>query len=347
MPTIEVPVAASTDDCRVHWSGSAWSLTTVITDQLVGCPNASTIYKVGGGMRFLNINIPVGATIEEAHLIFTCSNSRSAVTVNTIIIGEKSASPDTFSDIANYQSRRGTIVNGANDDNITSHSVYWDNIGAWSYNHAYNSPDIKDIIQEIVNLPDWKGDGTDRIVLFWDDHAGRGTQSNDIQRIAASYDNSNLAEPVLHIEYSAGGGTAKTSAETGSGAEGLLLNAAAQRTEIAGGIDARQSLLASLIKSDGGSGVEQSLRTSYVAKLSADIGSGLEIRNLVVRLISGEGGHGVDTGAIPGQKSVIDEDGGLGYDALKVLIETSGAVSDMKLPGRQGHVKIPSKGVSL
>ncbi len=144
-----------------------------------------------------------------------------------------------------------------------------------------------------------------------------------------------------------GGATAKTSAETGAGAEGSALRAAMQRAESAGGADTRQSLLASLTRNENGTGVEQSLLSSLVARLAAETGSGIETRSLVARLVSSDVGHGVDTGVIPGLKSIFGNDGGIGYDALKALIGTSGAVSDMKLPGRQGQVKIPSKGVSL
>jgi hypothetical protein len=60
-----------------------------------------------------------------------------------------------------------------------------------------------------------------------------------------------------------------------------------------------------------------------------------------------DNGAGTDLAMIPGGKSNYGSDGGVGYDALKALLETPGAAADMKLPGRQGHVNIPSREVSL
>jgi hypothetical protein len=223
-------------------------------------------------------------------------------------------------------------------DPLTDAGIDWDT--AFSSIQWYNSPSINSIVQELV---DSYTISNDAIMFQIRDDIGSGSNYNGTR----TWDYDPTYAPKLHIEYTAGGPTVKTASETGSGVEGRLLRAAASRGETAGGTDTRQSLLASLIKSDSGSGVEQSLQTSSAAKLSAETGAGLETSYLVASLISGEAGHGVDTGAIPGQKSVIDEDTGLGYDALKALIGASGAVSDMKLPGRQGQVKIPSKGVNL
>jgi hypothetical protein len=119
------------------------------------------------------------------------------------------------------------------------------------------------------------------------------------------------------------------------------------RGETAGGTDIRQSLFASLVKNEVGTGVEQSLCTSFSAKLSADTGSGSDSAGLMAGLSTMESGMGVDVGWLAGLKSILSGDGGSGGDALKALIGTSGAVADMKLPGRQGQVTIPSKGVSL
>lgn len=106
----------------------------------------------------------------------------------------------------------------------------------------------------------------------------------------------------------AGGETARTSEEAGAG------------------VDSRLSLLAGLVRADTGGGSD-----------------GIQVRGLA----SGDVGLGADTGMIPGQKNLLSDDSGVGVDALKAIVGTSGAGSDMKLPGRQGHVTIPSKGVSL
>jgi hypothetical protein len=122
------------------------------------------------------------------------------------------------------------------------------------------------------------------------------------------------------------GGTEKTASDSGAGADGSSLLATIAKSESGGGLDSRLSFLASLARADTGSS-----------------GDGVTGRGLGLQ----DSGLGADTGMIPGMKSIFGGEGGIGYDALKALIETPGAGSDMKLPGRQGHVRIPSKGVSL
>jgi hypothetical protein len=210
-PTLNFQVGAATDNCSVSWSGSAWSLTTSATGQPVGRWSAGGA-KQGGGMRFLNINMLKGMNITTAYLTLRANDNYSATTINSVIIGEDVDDAATFSDIANYQGRRGTIVGGANDNNITTASVAWNNIGAWTLNSDYNSPEIKTIVQEINNRAGWAS-GND-MVIFWDDHAAAGTQSDSTVRRGYSYTGSTTYAPKLHIEYSAVAPTVTTQAAT-------------------------------------------------------------------------------------------------------------------------------------
>jgi len=206
-PTVEVSVVAQTDDCIVYNNASTpWLYSHTNANQFVGYYSATQL-KMGGGMRSLNVNIPTGATIENGTVLtLVCRFARDATVVNTEISGELSATPATFSNLANYQERRGLDVGGANDDNRTVAIVSWNNIGTWATGSTYSSPEIKAIIQEIVDLGTWLGDGTDDIVLFWDDHAGSSTVASSVVREAASLDDTTYDPPLLHIEYTAGGG---------------------------------------------------------------------------------------------------------------------------------------------
>ncbi len=203
MATVEVSVAASADDCRVRWNGSAWTLSLVDTEQTVGYSTA-TDFKVGGGMRFLDVNIPNGATITAAYLTLIARNNDANNTVNAVLIGEKSFAPATFSNITNYQGRRGTIVGGANDNNITSASVPWNGIAAITAGTPVNTPSIVTIVQEWADLAGRAGDGTDDMVVFLDDHAGSSTAATATYRRFSAQDHTTYAAPLLHIEYTAG-----------------------------------------------------------------------------------------------------------------------------------------------
>ncbi len=170
---------ATTDSCSIKFVNSAWNFRTDVTPGYVGYTSVSAS-KQGMGMRFRNITIPKGVRIDSAVLEFEAKHSLSLTTVNSYFTGEKTADAATFSTLANYQSRRGTVVGGATDDNITSAQVAWDNIEAFTAGVNYQSPDIKTIIQEIVDQADWASGNY--LCIFWDDHEGRSTPSNSRHR---------------------------------------------------------------------------------------------------------------------------------------------------------------------
>ena len=173
MPNLSIQVAASTDDCVVYYQSSTWviSLTQINLDP--GDLTVFSMYKLGGGMCFQNVAIPVGSVITAAYITLTPDQNQSGNTVKTRITGDKELNAATFSTIANYQSRRGTVVGGANNNNITTAQVAWDSIAAWTTDNAINSPDISTIIQEIINQSGWASGNA--LALFWDDHDGRSS----------------------------------------------------------------------------------------------------------------------------------------------------------------------------
>jgi hypothetical protein len=198
LPTLDIQVAASADDCYCYWNGSAWVFDYTYTLISSGYSSA-TIYKRGGGFRFDNVTVPKGRTIAAAYLRFTSGTSHSETTVNSKITGDKESDAAAFTTLADYQARRGTVVGGANNNYITSKQVNWNNIAAWTLDTPYNSPDISEIIQEIVNQAGWASGN--HLVLFWDDHDDLSTHAANTIRNADTYDNSTSKCAILHIEY--------------------------------------------------------------------------------------------------------------------------------------------------
>ncbi len=178
MATFNGVLKATTDTANVHKIGADWILNTQTSPLQVGYTGSSPLYN-GGGMRFRDITIPKGSNIDSAVLEFEAATTLSNTVVRSYLTGEKIADAAQFTTIANYQTRRGTVVGGANDDNITA-QVAWDGIPAFTDGVNYQSPDIKTIIQEIVDLADWISGNA--LVIFWDDHDGRGTQSSGVYR---------------------------------------------------------------------------------------------------------------------------------------------------------------------
>ncbi|MCH9697525.1 MAG: hypothetical protein K0U68_05405, partial [Gammaproteobacteria bacterium] len=146
--TFQAQVASGNDDAEqasdgtMDLSSSDLELTQESTNQIVG-------------MRFNNIKIPQGTTILEAYLDFTAKDGASGSSSLTFQ-GEKVADSVTFSTNSNDLST-------ANRPR-TSASVSW-SPAAWVASETYTSPDIKSVIQEIVNQGDWEGGNALSIIV--------------------------------------------------------------------------------------------------------------------------------------------------------------------------------------
>ena len=136
------------------------------------------------GLRFENLNIPNGATIEDAYIQFTSKNGDNANPRKLDIYGEDSDYPFSF---------------GTNDNNVsgrtkTSASVSW-YPEEWTGGNQ-SGPDqktiqIRSIIQEIVDRPGFSMDSPIAIII-----EGFG------MRVARSYEGDDQDAPELCIEFS-------------------------------------------------------------------------------------------------------------------------------------------------
>lgn len=194
-PVIDVGINTGPDDCRVHWNGSSWAISTTGTALAAGYLGPDNC-KVGAGLRFSGVTIPASAFIISSHISFRCPLDLAGSGANTRITGNKEVDPAAWSTIEDYQSRRGTVAGGADDTRITTARVDWDNIEDWYYPDWYSSPDISAVIQELV---DAHAPGNEAIALFWDDHDDRSVNN---LRNSYSCDNGGPTNaPMLHIEY--------------------------------------------------------------------------------------------------------------------------------------------------
>ena len=196
--TLDYQVTASADDIGVYWNGSAWATDgTGSAAQYVGYVS-SGVNKFGAGIRFTGVTIPAGATITSAYISIEAVGNYSLTTVNSYITGDKENNPATFSTLADYQARRGTVVGGANN-NYNTVQVAWNSIGSWTTDTWYNSPDISTIIQELVNA---HAPTNEAIALFWDDHNGGSTATANTYRRSYTFEQTgHVSGAKLHIEY--------------------------------------------------------------------------------------------------------------------------------------------------
>lgn len=135
------------------------------------------------GLRFHKVEVPVGATITNANIQFTVDETDTGVASLTIK-GHDTDNASSFSSTAHNLSGRST----------TSASVKW-NPPSWSDVGAaaadQRSPDIKAIVQEIVDRDGWS-QGNSLVIII----TGTGT------RTAEAYDGESSSAALLNIDYS-------------------------------------------------------------------------------------------------------------------------------------------------
>ena len=184
-------VTASTDDCNRRLDLSLFSLVSYIPAGSNGPFNL----KWGSGMRFLNITIPKGSTIDSAKLAFQANLTEIGTVARTRISAEDVDDAITFANDAGAFDTRWAARTTARMD--------WDGIPVWTQNVDYESPTtdgvttFASIIQEVIDRAGWAL-GND-IVIFWEDFDDRSDGS--AIRIADSWDNDAANAPELVITF--------------------------------------------------------------------------------------------------------------------------------------------------
>ena len=179
--TFETRVSASTDDAEESSTGSV-SLTSSDLE-LVFDSSLQTV-----GVRFTGLAIPAGAPITTAYIQFYTDEVQSEAT-NLTIRGQKALNATTFTSTSgNVSSRTSTTA-----------SVAWSNLPPWSLigeaGANQKTPELKSIVQEIVNQAGWAGGNAMAFVI-------RGTG----HRTAVAFNGIPAQAPVLHVEFGCPGG---------------------------------------------------------------------------------------------------------------------------------------------
>jgi hypothetical protein len=136
------------------------------------------------GLRFNSVSIPKGAIITKAYIQFTVDEKTNAG-CNLTIKGENIDHAPTFS----------TVNNNVSGRIKTSAGVNWVPLG-WTAvglaGAAQQTPDLKSIVQEIVNRSAW-GSGNSMAFII----AGTGNG----KRTAYSWESSGTKAAMLYVEY--------------------------------------------------------------------------------------------------------------------------------------------------
>lgn len=174
-------VNQGTDDAEERQSNGSMTLTGTL--QLIRATNDQYV-----GVRFQNLGIPQNATINSATLEFEVDSTNTAPTSLTIK-GEATGNSTTFTSSADNISTRSQ----------TTASVSWSSLPNLAADLKLASPDIKTVVQEIVNRSDWASGNAMAFIL-----SGSGTKNVE------SYDSEPAAAPLLRVRYSSNTATQKT-----------------------------------------------------------------------------------------------------------------------------------------
>lgn len=143
-------VSAGTDDAEEVLGTGNISLTGSTLD--LGESDINEYQAVG--FRFNNIALSQGQTITSASLNLT-GNGTSFGNLNLVVKGQKIANAPTFANTSGNISSRTT----------TTSSVNWSGIPSWSDGVEYTSPDLANVIQEVVNQGSWAANNSLALIV--------------------------------------------------------------------------------------------------------------------------------------------------------------------------------------
>ncbi len=140
------------------------------------------------GIRFREVSIPKGATIESAKLQFTSKYDDSG-SIDLIFRGHDEGDSAYFS---------SSTDDDISDRDTTSASTLWtpDDWESGDAGSAQETPELKDIVQELVDRSDWNDDSAVTFIITRDSGSG--------ERVAYSYDHEDSGDkaPKLIITWS-------------------------------------------------------------------------------------------------------------------------------------------------
>ena len=174
-PTVEVRVAASSDDAEEQATGGV-SLTSSDLELVFDGSNQTV------GMRFTGVDIPPGAEIVTAYVQFQVDEPFSDPTSLTIQ-GQTADNAATFTTATNNISSRPRTTAA-----VSWAPPPWPTVGQAGPDQR--TPNLAAVVQEIVGRAGWSS-GDSLVILV----TGSG------KRTAESFDGTPAGAPLLHVEY--------------------------------------------------------------------------------------------------------------------------------------------------
>jgi uncharacterized repeat protein (TIGR01451 family) len=172
---VMVSVSQSSDDAEQTDSGGTTDINNTTLQTYV------STYRRYWGLRFQNVTIPRGSTINSASVTFRATASSSTATMN--VYGQDADNALTFTTgSANISGRTST-----------SATVSW-SMGSWTSGSNHTTADLSTVVQEIVNRTGWAS-GNALVIM------GRMPSGQSTNKTVEAYDNTGTNPPSLTICY--------------------------------------------------------------------------------------------------------------------------------------------------
>ncbi len=190
MPVLDLQISDTNDDGWTHTT----DLHRLDDDMRVGTFFLDPVgpdYKHDIVVRFLNVTLPQGAKIDQAHLTFTAWATNDETIITAVIYGydyDNAAAPTSKFQVLN--------------NDLTTASTAWSNMNPWTQDVEYDSNDISAIIQEIVDRPGWASGNA--LGFRMRSVPGNGGYWSYKTREAWDYSGSPSKAAKLHIEWTQG-----------------------------------------------------------------------------------------------------------------------------------------------
>ncbi len=145
--TVEYHVSSGADDAH----GMKWSSSQMLND------SALVVGQYTAGMRFIGIKVPQGVEIKSATLKICSYTSGLTGEIDGMIQAEAADNPADFSGFGRAPSQ-APKTDASQAWKIKSNEP-------WTSNTWYDSPDIRTVIQEVVDRPGWSADNA-MVIIF-------------------------------------------------------------------------------------------------------------------------------------------------------------------------------------
>lgn len=176
--TVEYQVTNSADDVFCTKEG----MNQYLTNPYVG------VGTYIAGMRFTGVKIPQGSLILHASLKICAHPYGLTAATDSLIKGEAADNPPAFGGTTSHYAGMVTTTTAATP-------WPWTDDNPWQANAWYESPDIKTVVQQIVDRPGWASDNAMAFVYTFGEDLGSG------ERRFWSYDGDPTKAAKLIITY--------------------------------------------------------------------------------------------------------------------------------------------------